>query len=531
LKVPCIMRIRYRKKSKLSIQRIGAVVGLLIPIAVLGAIAGQVVTVFNAIPSFGTSDSLKPDPSTFLIANYTRLAQMASFYDYRFEQYHIPNNFTVSTVFMPLSNTTVNYYGFSDNGALFTGSSLVAFVGKYLAAVKNDNATMKIDAIRVIRKLVSGMAMMLAVPNGGLGGQYGAIIARSWAAPWQKNNATFRVSGLFTVSNKKCANGTGPYSQYRWSDDTSNDEYAGYYMGVAITFKYVSAADAQDVHTMLALMIDQLCAGMLRTNFLGIGDNGQPTGVDQKMKFFQGTWMLLVLKMGALAFPDKYEATYEHQAFDEQNVDVADKESGTQEIVSNYYAFNFGIDICFALVMLEDNPVILQRYLKNFENSLWFCVRYHRNPYFDAIYLAMEKKQYSEDQFVERDVEDQLMEFDIDHFPDIHKNPVLAPSSYQIVNFSKYQVFFQNNSIGTLFGPVFEEFQLNTSSYFDHPLTVKEKKTGIFMWDANPFNVQENKDNNNPTNEEPGMSFTAPYYIMLGFIGMPENGVRSAWSG
>jgi len=525
------MRIRYRNKSKLNIQRIGAVVGLLIPIAVFGSIAGQVANMFNEIPKFGTDESLRPDPSTFLPANYTRLAQMANFYDNRFEHYHIPNNYTTGTKFIG-TNATVDYYDFSDNGALWTGSSIVAFVGKYLTAINESNALMKNESLRVIRKLVNGTAMMLAVPNGGLGGDYGATVARCWAAPWQKNNASFRDIQIFHMNNKKYANGTGIYSQYRWSDDTSNDEYGGFYMGTAIAYKFVREADAPDVHATLALMIDQIVAGMLRSNFLGIGSNGRPTGVDQKMKLFSGaTWTLLVLKMGALAFPEKYASIYQHYALEEMNAYYGIKESGTQEIVSNYFAFNFGIDICFALAMLEDDPVFLQKYMKNFEDTLWYCVRYHRNPYFDAMYLAMKRTGYGNNEFVERDVEDQLMEFDINHFPDVHKNPVPVNSSiYKIVNFSRYQAFF-NTSVGALFGPVFEEFHLN-GLFYDHPLTVKMKKTGVFMWDRNPFEVDENAADTDFMKEEPGMSFTAPYYIMTGFLHMPTNGeVRSAWSG
>ena len=526
------MRIRYRHKTKLNIQRIGAVVGLLIPISVLGAIAGQVAYMFNEIPKFGTDDKLKPDPSTFVVVNYTRLAQMAYFYDYRFENYHIPNNFTVSTSFTSVSYNSVSSFGFSDNGALWTGSSLIAFVGKYLTAVREGNSTMKKDSIRVIRKLVSGMAMMLVVPNGGLGPNYGATVARSWAAPWQKNNASIPgINYLFTKTSKKYTNGTGNYSQYRWSDDTSNDEYGGFYMGTAIAYKFVSENDASDVHATLALMIDQVCAGMLGADFLGIGSNGRPTGVDQKMKFFSGTWELLVLKMGALAFPEKYASIYQHYALEEMNSYYGLKESGTQEIVSNYYAFNFGADICFALALLEEDTTLLQKYMKNFEDSLWFCVRYHRNPYFDAMYLAMKRTVYGDNEFVERDVEDQLMEFNINHFPDVHKNPVAAPSTYKIINLTQYRYFFHNTSIGALFGPVFEEFDLN-GTFYDQPLTVKMKHTGIFMWDRNPFEIGENSADNNPLVEEPGMSFTAPYYIMTGFLGMPTSGgVRSAWSG
>ncbi len=513
-------------------HRIGALVALIIPLATFGTIAGQVAYIFNDIPSFGTDESLRPDPSTFVVANYTRLAEMAEFYDYRYETFHIPLNFTAGTSFTSPALTTVSSYSFSDNGALWTGSALAGFVGKYEAAKRENNAAMKDNATRVIRKLVDGMAMMLAVPNGGLGSDYGATVARKWAAP--EHRALYALSGsesLFNMAHTKYFNGTGPYSQYRWSDYTSNDEYGGYYMGIAIAFKYLDEVDAPDVHAKLKLIIDQLCAGMLRSNFLGIGGFGGPTGVDQKMRMFNGaTWSLVVLKMGALAFPEKYASTYYNYALENMNAYYGSKEGGIQEIVSNYYAFNFGLDVCFGLLMLEEDPVLLARYIKNLEDSIWYCVRYHRNPYFNAIYLAAQRAVHDDGRFesIERDVEDQLMEFDINHFPDVYQGVEPVPSHYKIVDFSKYKDFFENNTIGVLFAPLFEEFNLE-GTFYDHPLTVKMKDTDIFMWDRNPFFPAGGGINSKY--EEPGTSFAAPYWIMRGFCGMPANGVRVAWTG
>jgi hypothetical protein len=520
------MRIHYRARAKLNMQRIGLAAALLIPLTMFGAVVGQVSSMFNEIPSFGTDESLRPDPSTFQVANYTLLASMAEFYDQRFEAWHIPLNFTVSTYFTNTNYDTVSSYGFSDNGALWTGSSLVGFVGKYLAGVKEGNETLKNDGLRVIRKLVTGMSMLLAVPNGGLGPEFGATVARKYAAP---SDTAVPGMDLFSTYGKYF-NGTGVYSQYRWSDFTSNDEYGGFYMGVALAFKFVNASDAPDIHNLLDKMIDQLCAGMLRANFLGISGFGGTTGVDQKMKVFNGaSWMLLVLKMGALAFPEKYGSIYYHYALENMNAYYGNKEGGIQEIVSNYYAFNFGIDVCFGLFMLEEDPVLRGHYLKNFEDSLWYCVRYHRNPYFNAIYLAASRTIYGGNEALERDVEDQLMEFYPYHYPDVNLGSKLAPvpAEYQIVNFSKYQDFFENNAIGALFAPVFEEFDLD-GAFYDHPLTVKMVPTSIFMWDRNPFDPSNYGGNG--LNEEPGSSFAAPYWIMRGFIGMPSTEDRSPWT-
>ena len=99
------------------------------------------------------------------------------------------------------------------------------------------------------------------------------------------------------------ANGTGAYSQYRWAGDTSNDEYGGYYMGLALALKYVNDSYVQ---WTIAQIVDQLCNYMLKTNFLGIQSYGAPTGVDQKPSFFSGGfWISPSFKNGSNMFPSK----------------------------------------------------------------------------------------------------------------------------------------------------------------------------------------------------------------------------------
>lgn len=531
------MRIRYRDPRKLNAQRAGALLAMLIPMTVLGSVVGHVAGLFEEIPSFGFSDALRPDPATFVPANYSMLAEMALAYDYRFETYHIPNNFTVDTYFGDDALTVPTWYGYSDNGALWTGSSLVAFVGKYLAGVEENDTTLRDNATRVMRKLVHGMSMMLEVPNGGLGPQFGATVARSWASPEQMGvvPGPGYIPGIQYLLNDgpaypKYFNGTGPYSQYRWSGFTSNDEYGGYYMGIAIAYKFLNKTHAPDVHDKLGIMIDQLCAGMLRANFLGFTGSGGTTGVDQKMRAFSGSsWMMLVLKMGALAHPEKYESTYYHILAENLQGFFAGAEGGSQEIVSNYYAYNFGFDVLFGLLMLEEDPVLLDRFVRNLDKTMWRYVRYHRNPYFNAMYMAIQRSTHGNMEVLERDIEDQLMEFKINHFPDTRQGRRPAGAGYELVDFSPYRDFLENSTAGALFRPVFMEFNLN-EKFWNKPLTVSMRHTSIFMWDGNPFK-EITSNGTNYRHESPGMSFSAPYWIARGFCGMPAAGMRDAWIG
>ncbi|MFX0099354.1 MAG: hypothetical protein ACFFCS_07205 [Candidatus Hodarchaeota archaeon] len=534
------MRIRSRKHLRL--HQVVQVVGVLIPIAIVGTIAGIAANFYNEIPKFGYSDDLRPDPDDFQDVNYTRLSQMAQDYEQRFEDWHIPLGFVVSTEFTDQNLTILDRYHFSDNGALWSGTALVTFTAKYQAAINEGNEAMKNDSLGVMDLLVKGMAMMLKVPNGGLGPQFGATVARGFA---HYNNIS-SVPGcnyLFVMSDPKMYNGTDgtqmggeDYSQWRWSDFTSNDEYGGFYMGIGIAYKYIKDNGGTSplelkIKNTLELMIDQCCAGMLRANFLGIGGFGGPTGVDQKMRLFSGaTWTLVVLKMGALAFPEKYEDLYYHYAL-EEGYAYYTLEGGTHEIVANYYAYNFGIDMVFANLMMEDHPALHTLYLENFKRSLWYCVRYHRNPYFNSMYLAAHKFGPAEDQLLfELDVEDQLMEFDVYHFPDVYLQ-LSRPPQPPYVNFtlSEYKDYFENTPLGNFLAPIFMEFNLDQLRW-NRPLTVKMKPSSILMWDRNPFDIVPEKyynGNDNLLKEEPGISFLAPYWIGRGFSNyIKENGTR-----
>ncbi len=506
-------------------QRAGLAVVILAPVVLFGSIFGISSYVFSEVPAFGMDESVMPDISSFGVANYTALAEMASFYDYRYEQYHMPLNYTVPALFTDTNYDNVSAYKFTDNGALWSATAMAGFIGKYLAAKRESNATMEEEALRVLRRLVDGMAMMLAVPNGGLGPDHGAILARMWAAP---EHATIPDMPLFNSSIQGARapyayyNGSGMYSQWRYSDFTSLDEYGGYYMGIALAWKYLK--DEPTVNQTLSRVIDQLCNGMIKTNFLGIGGFGGPTGVDQKVRFFQGgSWILLLLKMGALAHPAKYQGLYYHYAV-EEGLAMYTREGGAQEIIANYYAYNFGIDVVFGLLMLEEDPYLHGEYLSNFANGLWSYVKTHRNAHFNAMYLIASGYQPGDNVYYERDVEDQLAAFEKNHLPDVSAPVDAPPSDYQLVDFSKWQNFFNYHPAGNFLAPFFFELEFD-QGFYNKPLTVPMMQTRSYIWGGNVFKVQGNSTN--LLLEQAGLSFLTPYWLMRGFGYIQKEGMRS----
>nr|MDO8113141.1 hypothetical protein [Candidatus Sigynarchaeota archaeon] len=463
-----------------------------------------------------------PDPETFIPANVTKLAEMAEYYDARFENYHIPLNMSTDTFFNEDNCTSVSWYAFSDNTGQWTGLAITAWVFKYLAAINEGNTTIKQDSLRVIRKLLQGMSMQLAVPNGGLGPNYSGILARGWAGPEQRS-----LPGVdayyFQDAGGQHHNGTGPYANYRWRSYTSNDEYSGFYAGLAMILKYVDdPVECQDIQATARLMIDQVAAYMLDTNFLGMDWHGGPTGVHQRALFFQGgAFALLLLKLAATAFPGKYAVIYYHYAAEELYA-VTTLETNSQETIANYYAYAFNYHVMFALLQLEDQPGSLrQLYLDNFLRGLWSITWMHRNPFYNVIYLALASEP-GINATVEHDVEDNLMRYGINHYPDRqlgHVSP-LPPDYVRIDNVQALSDFLQNDPRGGWYLPYFTEVNAG-QIYYNKPLTPEYQNGDIFLWEKNPYQYQESVTYT--TREFAGFSFSIVYWIARarGFIAPP----------
>jgi hypothetical protein len=484
---------------------------------------------FNELASF-TQDYV-PDPQNFIGGNYSLFTDMAQFYDERFEDFHIPMNMSTDTVFTDNSCTIVDYYAYSDNTGQWTGLAITGWVFKYLAAIRENNNTLKADSIRVIRKLFHGMSMQLAVPNGGLGSEYGGILARGWADPAYRNISEFYFQDTNLDNDDRYSqhhNGTGPYSNFRWRGYTSLDEYSGFLSGLSFVFKYVQEPDVQET---AKLMIDQVAHNFLQTNWLGIDWHGGLTGVSMKSRFFQGgAWAALVLKLGALAFPEKYGQIYYHYAIEELYGRLWAAESSPIEVVANYYAFAFSYHICFALLTLEEDPQLWSIYYNQFDQSLFSYTNNHRNPFYNVILLTLNYAP-GENPILERDIEDQLMRYKYNHFPDRklgHFDVNSNPNYTKAENINELNNFLNNYWLGWLYRPFFFEIERD-EVFYNQPLTAEYMPGDIFLWEENPFEDYSDELGNVHLNYEyAGFSFTIVYWIARGMGYFPASGVRLA---
>ncbi len=343
---------KYSKKNHKKIIFIKSTIVL----AIIGGLMGTVVYglgMYQSIGDFAYEE--KPDPSTFREADLDLLENVAWGHDDRYSRFHLPLNQSASAVFHndslynggQISYTNVSEYKFSDNEALWGGIDFTGWTYKYLVAKREENETMRDFALDVLINMTTGLSKLMEVPNGGLGSEYGGILARGVCPPDKKD-----IWPHIFSDHPKHYNGTEPYSQWRYRGYTSNDEFGGYYLFLAVATKYLQ--DIPFIYERVSLICDQLCFNMLANNFLGIHGSGATTGVDQKPRMFTGGfWAPLCLKLGTIYFPEKYEQQYLHYVANEM-IYLSATEGGSQETFANYYAYNFGTCVCLAYLILED---------------------------------------------------------------------------------------------------------------------------------------------------------------------------------
>jgi hypothetical protein len=359
--------------------------------------------------------------------------------------------------------------------------------------------------------------MLVAVPNGGIGPDYGGILARGWAAPEHRPFAEW----YFTSAGGQHHNGTGVYENHRWRAYTSNDEFSGYYSGLALVAKYV---DEPDVRALVTLLIDQVVGYMVKTNFLGIDAHGGPTGVHQRALFGRGgSWILVALRTAALVLPEKYETLYLRYAFEEYYAWWT-AEGGAQETVSNYYAFAFGYHITMALILLEDNPFLRGLYLEAYNTSLRHYTQYHRNAFYNIIHLALTAVP-GDEPLLERDVEDQLIRYGLGHFPDRALGRKDVPAGTPLSDaYDRVMADAAARPLGFLYRPVLGAV-LQNNTYLAQPLTVEYMNGDMFIWEKNPFVLAESVYY--PQFEYAGFAFSIVYWMGRAFGFMPAEGVRA----
>ena len=466
----------------------------------------------------------EPDPASFFSLNETELSAAVDELAVLYAKYHMPLNQNVALLFgndpgeggIKDSYANISGYIHSDNHALWTGIDYVGWVYQYLAAQQEEDSVREEFALNVLLNLTTGMAKLMKVPNGGLGPDYGGVLARGYAPP----DAQEIWPEIFEDKFKH-ANGTGQYSDWRYRGYTSNDEFAGYYLFLAIATRYLRHIEY--IEEKVSLIVDQICFNMLADNFQAIHTTGATTGADQNpLMFHGGFWIPLLLKLGAIYHPEKYERLYYHHVANEM-IYLSNQEGSRTTVLGSYYPYNFEICIILGFLLIEDpGTTIWQHYFQGYLDTHWKFTRHHRNAWFNAIFLLILHENGLMDtnlgenlDIISLDVQDQLQRLYNQHYPMYRRPTIELPEEYRVLS---PEEILSELGIGEELKDV---LGMGNHQYTNKPMTAEYIRPRRWFWNRNPFHVIEHQGN--IRHMEAGSSLFVPYWL-LRYLGEIQGG-------
>nr|MDO8109533.1 hypothetical protein [Candidatus Sigynarchaeota archaeon] len=360
-----------------------------------------------------TFRSFQVNYDALIPGNYTRLVEMADEFEFNMND-HLPLNYTLS-LYWNQDFTNISEYEVSWDAAIWSGMTLAMASFKYATMKREGNATQLADALSLVKRLTSGVSLLLAVPNGGIGPEYPGVLARSVSPKnWSLTHAP--IAGYpygQPADHVDFFDGAGNYSDWFWIGYPSLDQYSGIIMGVTTAAAIV---DDPWVQARVKLLATQMLEHFKRTNWYLTDGNGRTTGQSFLwMPEHTGAWLLATIFMGVLVDPEAYTPLYYHWAFERGYADPAVLANDLSIFtLFNYYSMNINWVITYALSTFETTPVLRAAYQRLLRDSMYPVVRNHRNAWFNMAYLHA---MGINDSSISKDVVDQLMRFDIERIP------------------------------------------------------------------------------------------------------------------
>ncbi|GAI47259.1 unnamed protein product, partial [marine sediment metagenome] len=106
-------------------------------------------------------------------------------------------------------------------------------------------------------------------------------------------------------------------------------------------------------------------------------------------------------------YPGLYDDLWHHYATKNMYMNGIG-EGSTFNIIEEYYGWNFGHMDLFNLIMTTQDPNLKQFFINEYIQGTYPLIRYHRNAFFNMIYLVWTG---DENQTIRNDIFDQLMRF------------------------------------------------------------------------------------------------------------------------
>lgn len=419
-----------------------------------------VVFVFVICIGFGLADELEDKAAAF---------------ELWFNTYHVtPYGGTGYVYFTAPDSFDISSYSVSDS-TIWTGTYLAAEALRYGAT---GDPEAKENAIRTVNALDTHLKIT----------QVPGFIAR-FAAP---DIAPYNTS---YIGHDRYVAGTGEWAGSFWINNTSRDQYSGWFFGMSLAYDLI---DDEDTRDLIREDVTAVIENLREHNWWIFGEEGHPTDAGpHALSTFRLAWLAAAVNIiDTPEIRDLYD-----EIFERDKGSFALSNFSTMNKYYQYYGFNLSHLNFFTLLRNERNPQRRAFYLQAFHIMIWNLVAHTHNVFFDGIYLANceragECRDYNE---TLADVQAQLFDF---QDPPVREVPLEIPD-WPLDPFS----VFMSDLIDQLDIRDFLDIEYQTLD----PRPVMYRCPRSFMWQKTPYNlICEGGDG---TEVYPGIDYLLAYWL------------------
>ncbi len=416
----------------------------------------------------------------FLFAPWTILAQdvlqkRAYDHDLWANTYHFNPYGSVGYVYFETpSSYEIHHYSFGDS-TIWTGTYLAAEAFRYAVT---GQAEAKENAIRTIGALDAHLKIT----------QVPGYIARVAAPDVPPYNTAY-------TGHSRYVQGAGEWEGSFWINNTSRDQYTGWFFGMATAYDLIDDQAARElIRQDVKIVIDELRAD----GYWIIGENNLPTDAGpHALKTQRLTWHLIAAHI--LDDPDYWNLYI--QLFEEYKGSLRLDNFSWLNKYMEYYGFNLAHENFFSLLRLERDPERRGFYMDLFYKSIRRHVHYTHNVFFDVIYLSQCERAGGCVDFDDHlaDVQNQLFDFQDPPVRDVPKTIPAWPLDPLSVFLSD---FVDQYNLRWL-------FDIDYQTLDPHPVLYRCPRS--FMWQKSPYNIT--CPGGDGTEVYPGIDYIIPYWM------------------
>jgi len=396
-------------------------------------------------------------------------------YEAWFNEFHVsPYGGTGYVYFDEPDSYGITGYSFGDS-TIWTGAYLAAEAFRY--AVTGSSAA-KANAIRTVHALDAHLKIT----------QVPGFIARFGgpdASPW---NAHY-------VGHDRYVLGTGEWEGSFWLNNTSRDQYTGWFFGMALAYDLI---DDEPTREMIRRDVQEVIDDIQRDRYWIIGENGLPTDAGPNViAIMRLCWHLVAAHV------------LDNETYRRRYLDRWDQDRNEIEISSfswlnkydEYYGLNLSHMTYFNLWRLETDPDRRAVYLDAFHKQIRPVVEFTHNVFFDEIYLANCERagECREYKATLEDLQAQILDF---QDPPVREVPIEIPE----LPLDPVSVFLSD-----LIDALDLRWLIDIEPQTLEPRPVKHRCPRSFMWQKSPYNID--CPGGDGTEVYPGIDYMLAYWM------------------